>query len=72
MNCRPESWSEVKMVEVTEEPEPSNHMTTKKNEEEDDEEDEDDSSEEDSDFDLGGNPNRRRFYVERDSEEDSD
>lgn len=33
---------------------------------------EEEYSDEDSDFSLGGNPNRRRLYVESDDDEDDD
>ena len=53
---RPASWEEETKNEVPEDS-PA-------------EEQEDEESS--SDFDLGGNPNRRRFYVESESESESD
>ena len=76
INSRPESWSETKSSEVVEEPAASvaavSKSTSAKDEGDDSEEYGSDEDSEDSDFDLGGNPNRRRFYVESDSEEDSE
>lgn len=61
LSCRPASWEE----ETKETPETKKEVPEDSPAEERDEEDE--SS---SDFDLGGNPNRRRFYVESESESD--
>lgn len=72
IRSRPESWSETKSSEVAEEPAAASKSTGVKDEGDDSEEYGSEEDSEDSDFDLGGNPNRRRFYVESDSEEDSE